>query len=221
MDRTLTQGHITYANRVVNGAQYHQFSSQLGVGSSGSPLIDRQGSVIGMVSKSIQGINSQFLALTVEEITTVSSNNNLTIPELFSQQHIPQLVIHPYSQLVSEVENNNDITNSQAINSGDTVQAYMELNTSDVYSMSIVEGEEIFIMLVPKYDIDLRYFDIQLVNGQSQQISQGYLSRYQGKDVLILRRSFNENQNVYIQIGWSNQYPWPIGANYDVFITNV
>jgi hypothetical protein len=174
-----------------------------------------------MVSKSIQGINSQFLALTVEEITTVSSNNNLTIPELFSQQHIPQLVIHPYSQLVSEVENNNDITNSQAINSGDTVQAYMELNTSDVYCMSMVAGEEIFIMLVPKYNIDLRYFEIQLVNGQSQQISQGYLSRYQGKDVLILRRSFNENQNVYIQIGWSNQYPLPIGANYDLFIAKV
>jgi uncharacterized repeat protein (TIGR02543 family) len=218
MPQTLTQGIITFANRQINGVRYHQFSSELTSGSSGSPLLNKQGKVVGLVSKSISGLNNQFLALTYQEITSVSLNLNISVTDLFAANHIPTLSGLPNQNAIQEIESNDTILQAQPVQSEQSIASYMGLSDQDFFSIALEVNDEILVMLKPQYAIDLRYVELELVNAQGQVVAQSYLSRFQGEDVIIIRYIASISEEVYVKTQWSSQYPWPIGGGYTLYI---
>lgn len=218
MPQTLTQGIITFANRQINGVRYHQFSSELTSGSSGSPLLNKQGKVVGLVSKSISGLNNQFLALTYQEITSVSLNLNISVTDLFAANHIPTLSGLPNQNAIQEIESNDTILQAQPVQSEQSIASYMGLSDQDFFNIALEVNDEILVMLNPQYAIDLRYVELELVNAQGQVVAQSYLSRFQGEDVIIIRYIASISEEVYVKTQWSSQYPWPIGGGYTLYI---
>jgi hypothetical protein len=93
----------------------------------------------------------------------------------------------------------------------------MELNGNDYYKVSGQQENEIIAILIPKYNIDLRYFDFGLYNANGSKLSSAYLSRLVNQDVIIIRYTPSVTDNYYLRIRWNNQYPWPIPGDYQLF----
>ncbi len=88
-ENTFASGNISFAERIVadknNGVKYIQFTSPSSKGSSGGPLLDECGNVIGVVSMTHEDAQNINFAVPCNEISKTDVSNPLTL-EVFAAE---------------------------------------------------------------------------------------------------------------------------------------
>lgn len=82
---TFSDGIISSAERLLNGNTYIQITAPISHGNSGGPLLDANGSVIGITSAAIVEGQNLNLAIPIEKIDSISRNANLSMDEFYEQ----------------------------------------------------------------------------------------------------------------------------------------
>ncbi|HAV12133.1 MAG TPA: hypothetical protein DCX06_01375 [Opitutae bacterium] len=65
LDRTVSQGIISVANRVINGRLYLQTTTQINPGNSGGPLFNLRGEVVGVNNTKIAAVGAEGLGFSI------------------------------------------------------------------------------------------------------------------------------------------------------------
>lgn len=65
LDRTVSQGIISVANRVINGRLYLQTTTQINPGNSGGPLFNLKGEVVGVNNMKIAAVGAEGLGFSI------------------------------------------------------------------------------------------------------------------------------------------------------------
>jgi len=65
LDRTVSQGIISVANRVINGRLYLQTTTQINPGNSGGPLFNLRGEVVGVNNMKIAAVGAEGLGFSI------------------------------------------------------------------------------------------------------------------------------------------------------------
>jgi serine protease Do len=65
LDRTVSEGIISVANRVINGRLYLQTTTQINPGNSGGPLFNLQGEVVGVNNMKIAAVGAEGLGFSI------------------------------------------------------------------------------------------------------------------------------------------------------------
>ncbi|MGB0415712.1 MAG: S1C family serine protease, partial [Coraliomargarita sp.] len=65
LDRTVSEGIISVANRVINGRLYLQTTTQINPGNSGGPLFNLKGEVVGVNNMKIAAIGAEGLGFSI------------------------------------------------------------------------------------------------------------------------------------------------------------
>jgi serine protease Do len=77
LDRTVSQGIISVANRVISGRLYLQTTTQINPGNSGGPLFNLKGEVVGVNNMKIAAIGAEGLGFSISSRTLKSFLDNL------------------------------------------------------------------------------------------------------------------------------------------------
>jgi serine protease Do len=76
LDRTVSEGIISVANRVINGRLYLQTTTQINPGNSGGPLFNLQGEVVGVNNMKIAAVGAEGLGFSISADTLKSFIDN-------------------------------------------------------------------------------------------------------------------------------------------------
>lgn len=76
LDRTVSEGIISVANRVVNGRLYLQTTTQINPGNSGGPLFNLKGEVVGVNNMKIAAVGAEGLGFSISSSTLKSFIDN-------------------------------------------------------------------------------------------------------------------------------------------------
>ena len=79
LDRTVSEGIISVANRVIGGRLYIQTTTQINPGNSGGPLFNLKGEVVGVNNMKIAAIGAEGLGFSISSRIPVSYTH-LTLP---------------------------------------------------------------------------------------------------------------------------------------------
>ena len=77
LDRTVSEGIISVANRVIGGRLYLQTTTQINPGNSGGPLFNLKGEVVGVNNMKIAAIGAEGLGFSISSRTLKSFLDNL------------------------------------------------------------------------------------------------------------------------------------------------
>ena len=69
LDRTVSEGIISVANRVINGRLYLQTTTQINPGNSGGPLFNLKGEVVGVTNMKIAAVGAEGLGFSISSGT--------------------------------------------------------------------------------------------------------------------------------------------------------
>lgn len=84
---SLSDGIISSAERIINGNAYIQTTAPISHGNSGGPLLDSMGQVIGITTAFLTEGQNLNLAVPIIEIQNISTNNPISLEDLFSSQN--------------------------------------------------------------------------------------------------------------------------------------
>jgi serine protease Do len=76
LDRTVSEGIISVANRVINGRLYLQTTTQINPGNSGGPLFNLKGEVVGVNNMKISAVGAEGLGFSISSNTLKSFIDN-------------------------------------------------------------------------------------------------------------------------------------------------
>lgn len=76
LDRTVSEGIISVANRVINGRLYLQTTTQINPGNSGGPLFNLRGEVVGVNNMKIAAVGAEGLGFSISADTLRSFIDN-------------------------------------------------------------------------------------------------------------------------------------------------
>lgn len=76
LDRTVSEGIISVANRVINGRLYLQTTTQINPGNSGGPLFNLKGEVVGVNNMKIAAVGAEGLGFSISSGTLKSFIDN-------------------------------------------------------------------------------------------------------------------------------------------------
>ncbi len=76
LDRTVSEGIISVANRVINGRLYLQTTTQINPGNSGGPLFNLKGEVVGVNNMKIAAVGAEGLGFSISSDTLRSFIDN-------------------------------------------------------------------------------------------------------------------------------------------------
>jgi serine protease Do len=76
LDRTVSEGIISVANRVINGRLYLQTTTQINPGNSGGPLFNLRGEVVGVNNMKIAAVGAEGLGFSISSGTLKSFIDN-------------------------------------------------------------------------------------------------------------------------------------------------
>lgn len=76
LDRTVSEGIISVANRVINGRLYLQTTTQINPGNSGGPLFNLKGEVVGVNNMKIAAVGAEGLGFSISADTVRSFIDN-------------------------------------------------------------------------------------------------------------------------------------------------
>lgn len=76
LDRTVSEGIISVANRVINGRLYLQTTTQINPGNSGGPLFNLRGEVVGVNNMKIAAVGAEGLGFSISSDTLRSFIDN-------------------------------------------------------------------------------------------------------------------------------------------------
>ncbi len=76
LDRTVSEGIISVANRVINGRLYLQTTTQINPGNSGGPLFNLKGEVVGVNNMKIAAVGAEGLGFSISSNTLKSFIDN-------------------------------------------------------------------------------------------------------------------------------------------------
>ena len=77
LDRTVSEGIISVANRVIGGRLYLQTTAQINPGNSGGPLFNLKGEVVGVNNMKIAAVGAEGLGFSISSRTLKSFLDNL------------------------------------------------------------------------------------------------------------------------------------------------
>jgi serine protease Do len=77
LDRTVSEGIISVANRVIGGRLYLQTTTQINPGNSGGPLFNLKGEVVGVNNMKIAAVGAEGLGFSISSRTLKSFLDNL------------------------------------------------------------------------------------------------------------------------------------------------
>ncbi|MFU8847416.1 MAG: S1C family serine protease [Opitutales bacterium] len=77
LDRTVSEGIISVANRVIGGRLYLQTTTQINPGNSGGPLFNLNGAVVGVNNMKIAAVGAEGLGFSISSRTLKSFLDNL------------------------------------------------------------------------------------------------------------------------------------------------
>jgi serine protease Do len=77
LDRTVSEGIISVANRVINGRLYLQTTTQINPGNSGGPLFNMRGEVVGVNNMKIAAVGAEGLGFSISSRVLKSFLDNL------------------------------------------------------------------------------------------------------------------------------------------------
>jgi serine protease Do len=77
LDRTVSEGIISVANRVIGGRLYLQTTTQINPGNSGGPLFNLRGEVVGVNNMKIAAVGAEGLGFSISSRTLKSFLDNL------------------------------------------------------------------------------------------------------------------------------------------------
>jgi len=77
LDRTVSEGIISVANRVIGGRLYLQTTTQINPGNSGGPLFNLKGQVVGVNNMKIAAVGAEGLGFSISSRTLKSFLDNL------------------------------------------------------------------------------------------------------------------------------------------------
>ena len=112
---TFTSGVISSPSRDIEGVKCIQHDASISNGSSGGPLYNSYGEVIGVNAWSYNGGNNLNFAISVSELDKLDYSSPISLKELYESNETYQ-----YEE-VEEVEPNNSISTAQAIDGGAAV----------------------------------------------------------------------------------------------------
>lgn len=82
---SLSDGIISAVNRIVEGNVYIQTTAPISKGNSGGPLVDADGKVVGIICASFTDGQNLNLAIPIDASKRISTNNPITLEELFPE----------------------------------------------------------------------------------------------------------------------------------------
>lgn len=152
---TFTNGIVTNNYRYIEGGVFIQMNASISQGNSGGPLLNKYGEVMGINTSSYVSGQNLNLALEINQIYQVSTNNPLTIEE-FSK-------INSSNDMVLVEENEEftaDYTIGQKISVGDFIEGKMKAGGEyDYYKINITESGYYIALVVDElryeYETDL------------------------------------------------------------------
>lgn len=154
MTNTLSQGIVTYANRVVDNVTHVQHDASITHGNSGGPLINAYGEVIGINTWGISDSQNLNFAVSVNELYNLVYGTPTTLSELFEEQ------LTPYEYLTNWVLDNYTETYFEG-----TVVSAEHIN--DDYTYSISYNLEYEYLYIDVYD-DTLYFCLEFIGDPSE-----------------------------------------------------
>ena len=89
LTNTLSQGIVTYANRVVDNVAHVQHDASITHGNSGGPLINEYGEIIGINTWGVSDSQNLNFAVSINELDNLVYGTPITLSELFEEQPTP------------------------------------------------------------------------------------------------------------------------------------
>ena len=143
---TFSSGNISYVNRTIDeapGVFFIQTTTPISQGSSGSPLVDKYGLVIGINTASYSEGQNINLAIDISQIEDLQEVN-LTTEELFQKEGTLEWYIgeKPVSETASSLT-------GQLLENGDTVSSTISSDMDqDVYFIETPESDSFMIVMI-------------------------------------------------------------------------
>lgn len=200
---TFTSGVISSPSRDIDGVKCIQHDASISNGSSGGPLYNPYGEVIGVNAWSYSGGNNLNFAISISELDTLDYSSPLTLPELYEQNQTTDVVVR-------EVEPNNSISSAQTIEGGQALVLAEISNKSDVdyYAVTVKSGQAIAAIIIDADStLDL---DVDIVNSRAGILATSMVTVVPGYSDVPVKTSFYINTSksdvtVYIRVKSSGQ----------------
>lgn len=85
-ENTISQGIITYSNRVIKNVTYIQHDAAISSGNSGGPLINSYGEIIGINTMAVKDAQNLNFAINIAELENLVYGEKLTFSEFYDKE---------------------------------------------------------------------------------------------------------------------------------------
>ncbi len=162
-----------------------QYTAPVSPGSSGGPIFNAYGKVLGAVTYGLTDGNSLSFATCVSELEKVDTSIPTTVKELYETKYF--YLIKAFDNLYIETEDfSDDKLSAYTIKNGDTIYGTNSSNDGDAFSITIAENDQ---FLTIAYVVPTEYTTPQLPmlhkNGELQNVSTESWSSFETEDTVV------------------------------------
>jgi|GEM_PF-1447858 len=232
---SMTKGVISSPSRMIDGVECIQHDASISSGSSGGPLYNEYGEVLGVNSFTIVDGNNINFAVSVKELDKLDYSSPMNM-EQFYEAHGPYYEVFIYDRRSLESEPNNTIATAKpwfptttASNgtiilgsNGSTIRGSVNRSTDyDYYTVEIAPGEMVTALMIPDYAADAYGIALCLVDSNNNVIARGALVTIDGVSAVLFTYTNDSLATVrlYVVTTYYSDYQYRNTVGYyDLFI---
>ena len=181
-----------------------QYTAPVSPGSSGGPIFDAYGKVLGLITYGLPDGNLLSFATCVSEVEKIDTANPTTIKELYETNYFYLITIGE-KLLVEENDFSSNISLATAIENGTTVMGNHSSINGDAFSITITEDEQV---LTIAYAVQTAYAPPQqpvlYKDGVKQNVSAESWSYFETEDAVVYYIVFDASASEYQVVIKSN-----------------
>ena len=219
---SLTSGVISSPNRVVDGVNCIQHDASISSGSSGGPLYNVYGEVLGVNAFSRTDANNINFAISIKELDNLDYSHSMSMSE-FYDEYGPYFTTWIYDYIVNERESNNSRATAQIISvNGTTISGSVNKSDDiDYYKITIGAGKSLTAWLVPEYVVDASGMWLVLVDSDLNIIAEGDEQTIGSTQSVVMYYTNRTSSAItfYVVVTYYSGYTYEnTVGNYDLFI---
>ncbi len=220
---SMTKGIISSPQRTIDGVECIQHDASISSGSSGGPLYNEYGEVLGVNAFDIIGGNNINFAISVKELDNLDYSSPMTM-EQFYAAHGPYFTIFIYDYIVDEVEPNYSpaLADLRTYGNGTTISGSIDKsNDYDFYKVTIGPGETFTAWMIPEYSVDATGIAVLLTDSSGNILARGAILTINDIASVLMTYTNTSSSTVtlYVVLAYYSDYTYKnTVGNYDLFI---